>query len=88
DEMGINLLDEVDVQKQAEEEFESPEEHLGEGKAVAEVRRKEDELLEKKLKGEDIERRIDDPIRMYLTQMGCSSVTWVWGWIQSLVCPI
>ena len=70
DEMGINLLDEVDVQKQAEEEFESPEEHLGEEKAVAEVRRKEDELLEKQLKGEDIERRIDDPIRMYLTQMG------------------
>ena len=70
DEMGINLLDEVDVQKQAEEEFESPEEHLGEGKAVAEVRRKEDELLEKQLKGDDIERRIDDPIRMYLTQMG------------------
>jgi len=70
DEMGINLLDEGDVQKQAEEEFESPEEHLGEGKAVAEVRKKEDELLEKELKGEDIERRIDDPIRMYLTQMG------------------
>ena len=70
DEMGINLLDEADVQKQAEEEFESPQELLGEGKAVAEVRRKEDELLEKQLKGEDIERRIDDPIRMYLTQMG------------------
>jgi RNA polymerase primary sigma factor len=30
----------------------------------------EDALLEKQLVGEDVARRIDDPIRMYLTQMG------------------
>jgi len=70
DEMGINLLDEADVQKRAEEEFELPEERFGEEKVVAEMQTKEDELLEKALGGGDIARRIDDPIRMYLTQMG------------------
>jgi RNA polymerase primary sigma factor len=72
DEMGINLLDEADVEKRAEEEegFESPEESLGVGKDVGKEALKEDELLERELVGEDVAPRIDDPIRMYLTQMG------------------
>jgi len=70
DEMGISLLDEADVEKRAEEKFESPEEHLGEEEAVREERLKEDELLEKQLVGVEAIRRIDDPIRVYLTQMG------------------
>jgi len=70
DEMGINLLDEADVQKQAEEGFEASEEPLGEEEAAREARLKEDELLEKQLVGAEVARRIDDPIRMYLTQMG------------------
>ena len=66
DEMGISLLDEADVEKQAEEEFDESE--------AAEVEKqehlKEDELLEKQLIGAEAVRRVDDPIRMYLTQMG------------------
>jgi len=65
DEMGIHLLDEADVEKHEEEEFEGEE---GPGKKE---QLREDELLEKQLVGEaEIARRIDDPIRTYLTQMG------------------
>ncbi len=73
DEMGINLIDEADVQKQAEEGFgasEEPEEPVGEEEAAKEQQLKEDKMLEKQLAGTEVARRIDDPIRMYLTQMG------------------
>ncbi len=71
DEMGISLLDEADVEKQtAEDEFESDEEPFEEARDVDKEHLKEDELLEKELVGEEIAARIDDPIRMYLTQMG------------------
>jgi len=66
DEMAIKLLDEADVKKQAEEDF---EESTNE-QAVANEQLKEDEILEKQLAGPEISKRIDDPIRMYLTQMG------------------
>jgi len=74
DEMGISLLDEADVEshqlrKEQEEEFEEPEESLEETDKEEQLK-EEDELLEKQLIGEDVSRRIDDPIRMYLTQMG------------------
>ena len=71
DEMGINLLDEADVQKRVEEEeFQSAEEPLAEEKTGDKGQLKEDELLEKQLVGEVVAPRIDDPIRTYLTQMG------------------
>jgi RNA polymerase primary sigma factor len=61
DEIGIKILDEADVPKEAEEGFESDE-----PKSIG-----EDEVLEKVLVSEDeVTRRVDDPIRMYLTQMG------------------
>jgi len=66
DEIGINLLDEADVQRQTEEEFEEPKAK----EALAEVQLKEDKMLEEALVGAEAARRIDDPIRMYLTQMG------------------
>jgi RNA polymerase primary sigma factor len=71
DEMGITLLDEADVESQQaaktqDEEFETPDDQS----AYKEKQLKEDELLEKQLVGEEVARRIDDPIRMYLTQMG------------------
>jgi RNA polymerase primary sigma factor len=70
DEMGISLLDEADVEKQEADEFDVPEDELEEGEEEVEAENlKEDELLEKELVGET-SRRIDDPIRMYLTQMG------------------
>ena len=70
DEMGIHLLDEADVEKSAAEqdEFEVTEEEKAE--VVKDKQLKEDELLEKQLVGEEVARRIDDPIRTYLTQMG------------------
>jgi RNA polymerase primary sigma factor len=76
DEMGINLLDEADVESQQVakaqgEEFEASEESLDTEEIDKEQPfKEEDELLEKQLVGEDVARRIDDPIRMYLTQMG------------------
>jgi RNA polymerase primary sigma factor len=76
DEMGISLLDEADVEskqirKAQEAEFETPEESLAEQEAAKEqLFKKEDVLLERQLVGEEAPRRIDDPIRMYLTQMG------------------
>ncbi|MHC4751071.1 MAG: sigma-70 family RNA polymerase sigma factor [Planctomycetota bacterium] len=76
DEMGISLLDEADVESQQlakaqEGEFEDSEESLAVEETDKEQQlKKEDELLEKQLVGEDVSRRIDDPIRMYLTQMG------------------
>ena len=73
DEMGITLLDEADVEKrvQAEQEqFESAEEPFEQEKPTAKEQLKEDEVLEKELVGEVVAPRVDDPIRMYLTQMG------------------
>ncbi|MHC4736374.1 MAG: RNA polymerase sigma factor RpoD [Planctomycetota bacterium] len=67
DEMGIDLLDEANVQKQQEEEFEESEEQEEAGR---EDQVAVDKLLEKQLLEPEATRRIDDPIRMYLTQMG------------------
>jgi RNA polymerase primary sigma factor len=63
DEMGIHLVDEADVEKEAEEQFK-------ETGADKHEQLKEDELLEKQLAGYEVARRMDDPIRTYLTQMG------------------
>lgn len=69
DEMGIALVDEADVKKQAsglelgEEGFEDTAER------DEEAATEEDLLLEEELVAEP-EGRIDDPVRMYLTQMG------------------
>jgi len=72
DEMGISLLDEADVEKHTdeEEEFASAEEPFEEEKPADAEHLRDDELLEKELVGEQPPTRIDDPIRMYLTQMG------------------
>jgi len=76
DEMGITLVDEADVESrqaakvQDEEEFETSEDTSDEETGKEQQLKEEDELLEKQLVGEDASRRIDDPIRMYLTQMG------------------
>jgi len=67
DEIGIKLLDESEVEKQTEEDFEA----ASDKEAILDKDHlKEDELLEKQLVGAEVGRRIDDPIRMYLTQMG------------------
>ena len=69
DEMGVKLLDEAEIAKQQgpEDDFEVSEDlkESDKGKQL-----KKDKLLEKQLQGDDVSRRIDDPIRMYLTQMG------------------
>jgi len=75
DEKGISLVDEADVESQRlgkdqNDEFEESDEGLDGEDGDKEHLKDEDELLEKQLVGEEVARRIDDPIRMYLTQMG------------------
>jgi len=69
DEMGVKLLDEAEIAKQqvTEDDFEVSEDLKEPDK---DQQLKKDKLLETELEGDDIARRIDDPIRMYLTQMG------------------
>ena len=74
DEKGISLVDEADVEsqqlgKEHEDDFEDSEAPADEEDSDKD-QQDEDELLEKQLVGEEVARRIDDPIRMYLTQMG------------------
>ncbi|HAL44712.1 MAG TPA: RNA polymerase sigma factor RpoD [Phycisphaerales bacterium] len=67
DEMGISLLDEAEIEKQDdEEEFEVDDEVFVDEEAEA-AEDTEDTLLENELIDTG---RIDDPVRMYLTQMG------------------
>ncbi len=66
DELGIKLLDESDVPKdESDEDFEISEDDKDEDEELS-----DDEVLEKELATAEVSRRIDDPIRMYLTQMG------------------
>ncbi len=70
DEMGIQLLDEADLQRRSKDRFEEFEEAPADEETAPVERLEEDEILEKELVGAGAARRIDDPIRMYLTQMG------------------
>jgi RNA polymerase primary sigma factor len=69
DEMGISLLDESEIEKQQDEEdgFEVDDDALVDEEAEEEE--SEDTLLETELVEGSVG-RIDDPVRMYLTQMG------------------
>ena len=72
DEIGISLVDEEDVESQSlksdDEVFD--EEVIEEDEEPTDEQLQEDEILEKELVEGEVSRRIDDPIRMYLTQMG------------------
>jgi RNA polymerase primary sigma factor len=74
DEMGITLIDENDAEAQnlgkMDEDFKEDEEPFEEEEAGPEVESEEDELVEKEFVEAEASHRIDDPIRMYLTQMG------------------
>jgi RNA polymerase primary sigma factor len=78
DEMGISLIDEADVDKHgapaeiAEEDFEPVEAELPVEPVVEEepVVIEEDKIIEKEIVESEPGRRIDDPVRTYLTQMG------------------
>ena len=66
DEMGVSLIDEADIDKHA-----IPEAIAEEGFEPAEEEQiEEDKLIEKELIEAEPGRRVDDPIRTYLTQMG------------------
>jgi len=62
DEMGIQLLDEADLDKNDEDEFEAADK-IGHSES-------EDDLALEATLTEPEARKIDDPVRMYLTQMG------------------
>ena len=74
DEMGIRLVDENDAEarrlEKSDEGFEDDAEARGEEGDSEEKGSGEGEGIEKELVEADVSRRIDDPIRMYLTQMG------------------
>jgi RNA polymerase primary sigma factor len=78
DEMGISLIDEADVDKHgapaeiAEEDFEPVEAEIPVEPVAEEepVIIEEDKIIEKELVTAEQNRRIDDPVRTYLTQMG------------------
>ena len=63
DEMGIDILNDEEAQKRGEEDF-AQTAQLKTGKAAV-----KDKALEETLTDTDV-KRIDDPVRMYLTQMG------------------
>ena len=75
DEMGISVIDEADVDKQAvpeaiaEDDFEPVDVEVP-IEPVEEEPIEEDKLIEKELVEAESSRRVDDPIRTYLTQMG------------------
>ncbi|MBW8016930.1 MAG: RNA polymerase sigma factor RpoD [Planctomycetes bacterium] len=64
DELGVKILDEADVAKLNEGDFAEDE-----SKAELGTSKKDDKKLEGTLVDADA-KRIDDPVRMYLTQMG------------------
>ena len=70
DEMGIQLLDEAELQHRSRDRFEEFEKSPASKEAAPAEQLEKDKLLEKELVGAEVARRIDDPIRMYLTQMG------------------
>jgi RNA polymerase primary sigma factor len=79
DEMGVSVIDEADVaarqEGKGEEGFEEdavPAVAEEEEPAVAEEEEghEDEEFIEKEIVSGEFSRRIDDPIRMYLTQMG------------------
>ena len=65
DELGVQLLDEADIEKGVDEDFEEETEKVGRGD---DEDIDDDLALEEELEREI--RKIDDPVRMYLTQMG------------------
>ncbi len=65
DELGINLMDESEVEKDEDDDFEVDDSVFDE----EELEEDEDAILEQELV-ETAVGRIDDPVRMYLTQMG------------------
>ena len=67
DEMGVQLLDEADVKKDQDEDFEDTDKV---GRSEDEDDLEEDLALEAQLTAEPEGRKVDDPVRMYLTQMG------------------
>ncbi|MCU0913310.1 MAG: RNA polymerase sigma factor RpoD [Planctomycetes bacterium] len=76
DEMGISLIDENDAEAQAlakgDEDFEEDVEAVDDEEAPERepAESEEEETLEKEFVEGEVSHRIDDPIRMYLTQMG------------------
>jgi len=66
DDLGVQLLDEAEVAKKEQEDFAEGDADLAKAK---DLDAKADKILERELVEPDI-KRIDDPVRMYLTQMG------------------
>ena len=74
DEMGISLIDESDAEarraKKGEDGFEEDAAPSSDEDESEDEESEEDGGIEKEIVEAEVSRRIDDPIRMYLTQMG------------------
>ncbi len=72
DELGVSLLDDADVESSGiepdDEAFEESDEDSDDSDDDSSLQ--DDAVLEHELVESEVSRRIDDPIRMYLTQMG------------------
>ncbi len=66
DEMGVQILDEAELAKRQAQDFVESDEDI---KKQEKLDEKADDVLEKAF-AESEGKRIDDPVRMYLTQMG------------------
>ncbi|MCF7955936.1 MAG: RNA polymerase sigma factor RpoD [Phycisphaerae bacterium] len=64
DELGVQILDEADVARRNEGDFAEDESKAEPGTSKKDDRKLEDTLVDADAK------RVDDPVRMYLTQMG------------------
>jgi RNA polymerase primary sigma factor len=73
DEMGIKLIDETDIGEYVKQPKPRPGEEAGEGREITAVEDIDGEVIDLNIDEEIAEaatKRIDDPVRMYLTQMG------------------
>ncbi len=68
DEMGVQLIDEADLKKKKAKQQSEDETDFEEEDVEGDEDEEEEFLSEKEIEAEG--RRIDDPVRMYLTQMG------------------
>jgi RNA polymerase primary sigma factor len=71
DEMGINLIDEADIDAKALDDSDGfDNDDLEENRKPTDKELRKDKILERELARSEPSQSTDDPIRMYLTQMG------------------
>lgn len=70
DEMGINLIDKDDIDPKALDDSDGFDDDLEESREPTDKELRKDKILERELAKSEPSQSTNDPIRMYLTQMG------------------